>query len=177
MPFKNTTEQLRDYKSDHFIETGTNSGRTSIIASFMFKNVITIEIDENKYKKYAKIFKPYSNIQSFLGDSALVLPKILKNINHNDSITFWLDAHISFDANSGLCPLYEELEIIKILKANNHTILIDDVRVLKKEKYGWGKLVNLDNTIKKILDINPKYTISYIDGLVEKDILVAKYEI
>jgi hypothetical protein len=174
MPFKNTKEQLRVYKSDYFIETGTRYGETSIIASSIFKNVITIEIDENKYNKCVELFKPYNNIQSFLGDSALVLPKILSNINDNKSITFWLDAHISFDANSGLCPLYEELEIIKRLKTNNHTILIDDVRVLKKEKYGWGKLVNLDSTIKKILDINEKYTILYIDGFVEKDILIAK---
>jgi cephalosporin hydroxylase len=174
MPFKNTKEQLRVYKSDYFIETGTNSGGAAIIASSIFKNVITIEIDENKYNKYIELFKSYNNIQSFLGDSALVLPKILSNINDDESITFWLDAHISFDANSGLCPLYEELEIIKQLNRSDCTILIDDVRVLKKEKYGWGKLVNLDNTIKKILDINPKYTISYIDGFFEKDILVAK---
>jgi hypothetical protein len=174
MPFKNAVEQLKLYKSNLFIETGTNSGGTSIVASAIFENIITIEIDESKYKECIKKFEPYKNIQSFLGDSTAILPAILNNIEDKIKITFWLDAHISFNSNSGLCPLYQELEIINNLSSKEHTILIDDVRCLKSNKYGWEKMVDLDSVIKKILEINPKYNISYLDGYIEKDILVAK---
>ena len=101
----------------------------------------------------------------FLGDSGIVMPEILKNID--EKITFWLDGHEFYKI-----PLINELESIKNHKIKGHTILIDDVRMLTRPE--WNN-IGLESIISKIKEIDERYEISFVDSVNGKnDILIAK---
>lgn len=180
MSFKNPKLQLIEYKSDIFFETGTYKGATARMASDMgFKKVITVELQKYLYDEAKLLSNNYKNIEFYLGDSPSIIDKTLSNLDEKETITFWLDAHI--DPGNYIhgetpeirkCPLYEELESIKLLKRNDHTILVDDIRAFTKNN-GWGHDLIVSELIEKIKEINPNYKISFIDGEIENDILVA----
>ena len=122
----------------------------------------TQEIKDNKLKLYE-------------GDSK-ELAQYLEDFRHgltsDDKILFFLDSHGSGHA----CPLVEELDAIKDLKNNNHIIMIDDVRIIRDccwgvEKYQGGGFEDLLK--QKILDINPNYKFSFLNGYQDNDVLVA----
>ena len=128
------------------------------------------------YNKSLNRFKNNNNIKLYHGDSIKVLPKILENID--DRCTFWLDGH--FSGGNTACgdkpvPLREELNIISKHKIKTHTILIDDIRLLKNKTNEWSDLeYGLYNIIDLIKSINYNYIIDYIDGVEKNDILIAK---
>ena len=181
MSFKDTKSQLINYKSDIFFETGTYKGETARAASDLgFEKVITVELQKYLYEDAKSLSTDYENINFYLGDSPSIIIDTLSNIDDDKVITFWLDAHI--DPGNYLkgetpdirkCPLYEELEAIKSLRRKDHIILVDDIRAFTKN-YGWGHDIILSEFINKIKEINPNYKISFIDGEIENDILVAR---
>ena len=181
MSFKNAKLQLIDYKSDIFFETGTYKGGTARMASDLgFEKVITVELQKYLYEEAKTLSNGYDNIEFYLGDSPSIINNVLSHIDESKNITFWLDDHI--DPGNYIqgetpeirkCPLYNELECIKSLKRNDHIILVDDIRAFRPDN-GWGHDVVLSEIINKIKEINPNYTISFIDGEIENDILVAK---
>lgn len=166
--------------TDVFVETGTFVGDGIQVAiNAGYKKIISIEI-EKKFVDMGKLrFSKYPQVNLVLGDSALILGDVIKDIN--EPITFWLDGHNSGkDTGFGIkCyPLLEELDQIKLHPLKNHTIMIDDVRLWKQ----FDNELNLDNIVKKILDINPKYSFYTIDGhlvdgkILPDDILIAKID-
>lgn len=174
-------ETLENNMNQVFIETGTYKGETTSKAvDIGFNKVYTIELqdrlfEESKNNLKDKIEK--GKIEIIKGDSSEVLPEILKKVDVSSTIL--LDAHIDggnfingITPNIKWCPLYNELKAIKEHHINTHTILVDDVRILGN--IGWGKEVVLDEIINIIKDINPNYIISYDDGEVKNDVLVAK---
>lgn len=177
MSFKDTKTQLSQFVTDTFIETGTYYGETAIIASNLgFKNIISIELQPHLLSIARDLSKGH-NIKFYLGDSPTILEEILPQIDTR--ITFWLDAHI--DAGNLIpgvtpeirkCPLIEELRIISKLKRNDHIILIDDVRLFG-EKENWGHQLTLQSIIDELYKINSNYKISFIDGYIYDDIIVA----
>lgn len=181
MSFKNPKIQLISYKSDIFFETGTYKGATTRMASDIgFEKVITVKLQKYLHEEAKSLSSDYKNIDFYLGDSPSIMIDILSNIDENKIITFWLDAHI--DPGNYIegetpdirkCPLYEELEAIKSLRRKDHIILVDDIRAFTKN-YGWGHDLILSEFIDKIKEINPNYKISFIDGEIENDILVAR---
>ncbi len=123
---------FKDYNFDNFIETGTHTGTTAFEMSKYFKTVDTIEIAKNlfDYCQLIKEQKQISNVNLHLGDSSILLEKILKNIK-GESI-FFLDGHYS----SGITgrgikdvPLLEELKIINAKYNYSSIIIIDDARL------------------------------------------------
>lgn len=177
MSLKNPKEQLKNYITDVFFETGTYLADTSIAAiEAGFPKVITVELQEYLYVQAKEKCKEL-DIDIHLGDSVRVMREILPL--QEGKITFLLDAHIDggnyrpgITPNIRTCPLHEELEIIKTLSRNDHTILIDDVRIIGK--IGWGMEANLGTIIDKLKEINPDYKISYIEGEILDDVLVAQ---
>jgi len=179
MSFRDTKSQLKQFVTDTFIETGTYHGETAIVASSLgFKKVISIELQQHLLSIAIKKCEGYNNIQFHLGDSPMVLRNILPLID--TKITFWLDAHMDdcniipgVTPNIRKCPLFEELEIISTLKRNDHIILIDDVRMFGMNGV-WGSTVTLPDVLNSLYRINRNYNISYIDGYIDNDIIVAK---
>ena len=148
-----------------FIETGTYKGETTRAASDVgFKEVHTIELQDRLYEESRE------NLSDLIDIDKVFLHKGDSRI---------LDAHI--DGGNYIpgvtpeirkCPLYEELNCIKNHSIKNHTIIIDDVRILGK--IGWGTEVLLDVIISMIMEINKDYKISFDNGEIENDVLIAK---
>ncbi|MDD5589060.1 MAG: hypothetical protein PHP92_03350 [Candidatus Nanoarchaeia archaeon] len=146
---------FQKFPNNYFLETGSYLGygvEQALKAGF--KNILSIEVNEEYYKQCVKKFKGNSNVKLFLGDSKKMLWDMIKNIN--DQITFWLDSHyfVSQDVPSGekLSTLMDEIDIIYRHNVKTHKILIDDVRLWKTD-YG----VDIEDVKRKIKNINSNY--------------------
>lgn len=160
-----------------FIETGSYVGRgIQSAVNANFDRIISIELSNKYYNQCVNMFKNNPKVELYLGDSSMILPKILKDIDK--PCTFWLDGH--FSGGDTACgnlpvPLLEELNAIKNHHIIEHTILIDDMRLLRNHLAEWKDLTYNINDIRKLLyEINPLYTISFEDGVEANDIMVAK---
>lgn len=177
-----TFDTLKKYKdkANVFVETGTHIGYTVEMAiEIGFKTIYTIELADHFYKRAVAKFKQYKHVFPIYGDSSIKLREILNKVN--EPCLFWLDGHWSAgDTARGPVdvPLYQELEVIKNYNNKNHTILVDDVRLMDKE---W-KEISLEKVKELLLQINPKYKFSYENGFLDprhkrtkfsNDILVA----
>ncbi len=145
------------YKSDILVETGTFLGATAAALKEYFKNIYTIELQEDLAKKCIERFKDESSIEVFQGDSSVLLKEILPKLNSNT--LFWLDAHYSTEFFVGTdfiktakgekeTPIIEELEIILSGGLKNNIILIDDARCFNGEN-DYPKLNGLKEYLNK----------------------------
>ena len=185
MPIKFDLSKYNNNK--YFIETGTYMGQGVIKAlNSGFKEVISIELDEKRFKRAEKMFEKKKNVKIVHGDSGKQLSKILANIN--EPVTFFLDAHYCGEAlELGVaiadkwCPMNEELDAILNHHIKTHTILIDDMRCIdlqhidKKTQKPVG-FPGKENLLKKLKEINPEYKISYLQGHIPDDVLLAKVD-
>lgn len=167
-------EVLRKYPNKNFVETGTADGDGALLASSIFDCVYSIEIDSkmqerNRNRLMQQIVE--GKIILITGDSGLSLQKLIPALT--EPTTFWLDAHFEKRQESmrSWCPLYEELEIIGKSPIKNHTIMIDDMRVVGRSL--WGKKVIRNEIINRIMAINKDYRIVYEDNtMAENDVMV-----
>ena len=166
---------LNKYKNPYFVETGTGSGDCVRLAiATGFEKVFSVELDPDRQEKNISKFKDFiakGRVVLMIGDSILELPKILDQLDK--PATFWLDAHVD-EGPCGLkkCPLYEELDAIGKNPIKQHTILIDDMRILGQH---WGTGITKETLIEKLKQINNSYKISFEDGYEKDDILVAHF--
>lgn len=154
---------------DVFVETGTRWGLTVLKAlEIGVKVVHTIEVDPAMADTARRIIvdaypQDAWKVHLYTGDSTCVLKSLICELN--EPAIFFLDAH---DASS---PLPGELSVIVYHKAHaQDTILIDDVRIIKSGQWGF----TLEKVLELLKQINPNYKISYEDGVVPEDILVAR---
>ena len=146
-----------------------------------FERVISFEVSKELYEHCRKRFQNDARVELIYASSATHLFDRVEKIS--EPITFWLDGHFSsantsFDPDH-VCPLMLELEQIAKHPIKTHTILIDDRRLMIPSKDG-GKDGHFDvseaEVVAKIKEINSNYTISYLNGHVENDIIVARIE-
>jgi hypothetical protein len=186
MSIKSVT--LKRNLNNILIETGTFLGETTRKSIELgYKKVYTIELQERLYESSKKNLKDLidaDKVEIIKGDSALVLENIMKKID--EPITILLDAHIDLgnyvpnvsptdyppDNPVDWCPLYKELEVIKNHHIKNHTIMIDDVRIIGVD--GWGESLVLEKIKEQLLSINSDYKISFEEGENPEDVLVVK---
>jgi hypothetical protein len=147
----------KNYFCDSFIETGTFYGQTINSVRNQFNVVHSIELYEPLYQYNKKAFSNYNNVTIHFGDSSSMLKETLKLTKGR--ILFWLDGH--FSGAGTACgnvesPILAELEIIKNETKKDHCILIDDVRSFT----GTQGYPTREETIKRLLEINPKYQIN-----------------
>jgi len=168
-----THKVLSKYKNPYFLETGTANGDCVHLAlDEGFEKVFSIEIDplrqEDNIIKYNKYIIS-KQLCLITGDSLIELKKLIPLLDK--PTTFWLDAHVD-DGICGIktCPLYEELDAIASSNIKNHTIMIDDMRIIGKH---WGKDITLNTITSKLLQINSNYKLCYEDGYAVNDILIA----
>lgn len=167
-----TKDVFAKYPNPCFIETGSYVGDGIQAArDARFQEIHSIELSFKYYAHCTQRFSEYPNIHIWQGDSAKVLSNVLKTIN--TPVTFWLDGHCSFgDTAKGdtMTPILQELESIKKHPIKTHTILIDDVRLFGTKEFDF---LPLGRVIEKIYEINPHYTITFENGYVQDDVLVA----
>jgi hypothetical protein len=122
---------LRRYAREHslvnFVETGTYLGDTTAAVASTFSLCFTVEMSPELHARARERLGKLGNVRCVLGDSALALPGIMRQIS--EPSLFWLDAHASGGetVNSGKGPLLAELEAI-YSGGPGHVILIDDAR-------------------------------------------------
>jgi len=170
-------ETLSKYMSRVFIETGTNNAqgvRTALHCNF--EKIISIEIDSQKQKNNAESLKKEivsGKVDLISGDVIDYFPKVLESLN--DTATFFFDAHWDFGVKGKtVCSLNFELDELKKHHIKNHIILIDDRRCFGPNHH-WGSDINESVIIKKILEINPNYTVVYEDNTVAKNDLIVAF--
>lgn len=149
------------FLNHYFVETGTLGGEAILKALRAgFKEARSIEFDAANFRYVAERFTYYSNVKLWHGSSADLLWEMIKDIDA--PATFWLDAHVFPPIENGKnCPLMEELEQIKRHPIKTHTILIDDMSCAGGAAFDY---LTKDDLIAKLREINPNYTIFYIDG-------------
>ena len=168
------TNIFNNFWNPYFIETGTCFGDgVQLALDARFENIFSIELSYELYALSVKRFMFNKDVKIIHGDSTEVLWDLIKNINY--PITFWLDAHYSGGAsgnkiitahnNKVNTPILDELDIIEKHKIKTHTILIDDMSF-----FGGLPIIDLLN------DINKDYKISFLDGIIKNDILVASID-
>jgi hypothetical protein len=156
---------FKKYPNPIFIETGSMGGDGIQQAlDEGFELIYSIELLPEWFGHCAKRYEKYSNVHIFLGDSTIILERLLRIIDK--PVTFWLDAHVGAEST----PLLSELEIIKQHNIKTHTILIDDLRDWKMKFHGF----NTEILKQRLLEINPDYIIKFEDGFKPNDILVAR---
>lgn len=99
-------EYQKKFNYDIIIETGTDSGTSSIGFSQMFKKVYTCDINEKIVDYVTDRFKDIPNITFMLGNSPDCLRKWFAEIGH-DKFFLFLDAHWG-----GYWPLQDELQVV-----------------------------------------------------------------
>ena len=164
---------LKKYPNPYFLETGTSDGSgVELALNYPYEQIISIEINQELQEQNKIKFSSYikdNKLNLITGDSLLCLKNSIKNLNK--PTTFWLDAHVDHGPKGTKpCPLYEELEAIGSSYLKNHTILIDDLRILG---HHWGAGITLEALKEKIIKINPNYEFTLEDGIQPNDILAA----
>ena len=102
--------------------------------------------------------------------------KIFKDVISKVDVpaTFWLDAHWDGDVlGEYKCPLPFELEALLNHPIKTHTLLVDDRRIFGASGSNWGEDLDEELLIEAMTDINPDYQISFEDGCIPDDIIVA----
>jgi hypothetical protein len=180
---KDNLTTFASYLNRVFVETGSYSGDGIETALGLgVADVKSIELDKRLYLNLLQRYKEDNRVELFHGDSGEILGKVISEID--EPITFWLDAHNSNPVLEPLgfnTPLLAELDQIKRHHRNDHTILIDDTRML-----GTLSMDNIskEDVVLALEKINPAYTIDFIDGplpptvrsqVFVRDILVASH--
>lgn len=146
------------------IETGTYKGVSSRLLSKYFSTVHTIEVHKPLHEEAKSNNGNIDNITYHLGDSTVILPKIL--LNMDGPALYFIDAHGSGNDsgwnNKELVPLISETKIIlDRLDVKTHGVFIfDDVRLFNK--YDDWKGVTT-NTIKDCF-INRNIILEFVMG-------------
>ena len=169
---------LKQHLNRVFVETGTHMGNgVQLALDLGFSEVHSIEKNNGFYKICQARYHGNKKVYLHRGDSAEVLPKVLKIVK--EPATFWLDAHIDpADKAKGELPLLKELKAIKNHDIKGHTILIDDRKQLGKYQDNFLKDawvgVTEEDVLKMLAKININYNVYFEDNkFSKKQIIVA----
>lgn len=169
-----TAENLEKYgNGNEFIETGTYLGQTidMVLATGLYKAIHSVELNDKLFEDAKKKYQNVENVFLWHGDSVDQLEVIIKTLT--GPATFWLDAHASgplVGGKSGGSPVLDELDIIASHPCKEHTIIIDDCRLFGSAEWSY---VKKEDAVQRIMGINPKYYIHYLDGHIRNDVLWA----
>ena len=109
-----------------FVETGTYQGGMIEALRPHFKEIYSIELDDDLYHLNNKKFLDDKSVHLYHGDSAKEIRKILKLITK--PALFWLDAHEPGEITFQNSPVEAELTAIFNHPVRGHVIVIDDAR-------------------------------------------------
>lgn len=168
------------FKNRYLVESGTylGEGVEEALANG-FEHIITYEVYAPTFMKAYEKFRNHSNV-TVLFKSSIDMFDEIKNIN--EPITFWLDGHYSSGNTSyditQFYPLLKELDSISKHHIKNHSICIDDRRLMNKTDENTPNNIGVteDEVRKALLKINSNYKIEYRDGHIKDDVIVAFIE-
>jgi hypothetical protein len=152
---------------DTFIETGSWLGDNAELVrqSGRFVVIHSIEGDRERFDYCKERFEGKPSVVMWHGEGRAALRTVLGTLNK--PATIWLDS----PPGPGGHPILDELATIKEFPIKDHTIFIDDRRLFGSGE--WGENVTEAAALKILREINPDYRITYLDGEVPEDIIVA----
>jgi hypothetical protein len=126
VPDINEKRQLIDrIREEHelkvMVETGTFFGDTVETFRKKFDRIISIELSEDLAGKAKVRFAADPKISIFQGDSSVILPQLLNDIE--GPVLFWLDGHYSSEFFIGE-------EFIKTAKGENNTPIVKELDII-----------------------------------------------
>jgi hypothetical protein len=168
---------LSKHKNSIFVETGTLWGEAIDLALELgFEKIYSMEIDPEKVKFNREKFQKEIEegiVEIIEGDTFKIFKDVISKVDA--PATFWLDAHWDGDVlGEYKCPLPFELEALLSHPIKTHTLLVDDRRLFGQIGSSWGEDLDEELLIEAMTDINNDYKISFEDGCVPKDIIVAE---
>ena len=119
----------RRHHLDTLVETGTYLGDMVAAMRKRFRRIYSIELGEELWQRAHDRFAAHPKITILQGDSAVVLGRVLTELNRPS--LFWLDGHYSAGVTAkGVVetPILAELKCIFAHSIRNHVVLIDDAR-------------------------------------------------
>lgn len=146
-------EILLSYRSPEIttlVETGTQFGTMIEACKNHFKEIYSVELDDNLYTTAVQRFQGEKNIHLYHGDSAQEMPNILSHIS--SPALFWLDAHGGGQINFGNSPIEAELNAIFNHTTKGHIILIDDARHFTHKDIRSIKRIAYTNNYRCVID-------------------------
>ena len=145
------------------IETGTFRGEMVRAVRGVFREIYSIELSEELYRRAVDVFAAFPHINLLRGDSSDMLRTILARIDQ--PCLFWLDAHYS-GAGTGLgdreTPILAELECITRHSCRHHVILIDDARLFD----GAHAYPSLAQLTALVHGFRPEWSVTVMDDII-----------
>jgi hypothetical protein len=129
---------IRDY-ARHFgieilVETGTYRGDTIWAARRWFREIHSVELQPDLYRRAVDRFAPYQHVHLNKGDSGVVLPGVVSALT--GPALFWLDGHWSGGVTArGEVDSPVRIELRTVLGDTRfpHVVLMDDARLFTGE--------------------------------------------
>ena len=132
------------------VETGTYLGQMVNDTKDTFEFVYSIELDKHLHVVAEERFKDCKNVHLYRGDSAKMLPVIIRWIDR--PILFWLDAHYSGGNTTKTdeeTPILSELRsVLEHPKIMQHVILIDDARLFENPTPGYPSVATVREIVR-----------------------------
>lgn len=154
-------EYARRFGPPTLVETGTYLGDMVHASRRLFRRIYSIELDRALCERGRRRFACAGHVTILEGDSARVLPEVLKEIR--EPCLFWLDGHYSEGVTARAdrdTPVEDELRHIFQHEVRDHVILIDDAHcfngqndypalsriaeIVRRERPGWNVEVKDD---------------------------------
>jgi hypothetical protein len=113
-----------------FVETGTFTGEMVEAMRPHFRQIISIEMSPEIHQHAVGRFAGDPHVELLVGDSAVVLPRVLRQIQH--PALFWLDGHFMGGSTARAeedSPVRHELSALLSHPVRAHLVLIDDARL------------------------------------------------
>jgi hypothetical protein len=126
-------QQAKKHGLNVLVETGTFKGEMLECQLANFKQLISVELDEELYRAARARFAAHPQVQLLQGDSGVKLAEAIKDLK--EPALFWLDAHYSFGLTAGRgtdAPIFKELSCLTGRQEFRDAILIDVARL-----FGW----------------------------------------
>lgn len=162
---------LRDQRMRRFttfVETGTFTGEMVAAMRPHFRRIISIEMAPDIHDRARARFGGDSRVELLLGDSSVVLPRVLEQIQ--DPALFWLDGHF-MGGNTARghddSPVQAEMTALLAHPVRRHLVLIDDARLFD----GTGGYPTIPELRARILRERPGS-----DVRVENDIIRCSFD-
>lgn len=172
------TEIRSEFDVPYFVETGTNVGETAEWANEHFREVTTIELDDELYETAVDERGDIENITFVKGNSVAELGPVLTGLDAQAVVHLdahcggkWLDSAGDTSANQEFteCPLMDELDAFMGLD-ESHYIFIDDARVFtspRREPFDTDDWPTLQEVVHKPEAVDPEYDIIiYLDEII-----------
>ena len=145
------------------VETGTYMGDMVAAMLDQFDRIYSIELSEELHQRARARFADEPRVTILQGDSAHVLPELLKGLD--ERCLFWLDGHYSSGVTAlgeKETPVEQELRAILTHPVTGHVVLIDDAR----QFVGTGDWPAISTIESMVHSIDPRLVVRVEDDII-----------